>query len=194
MSRKGFRYKLRGWIKGCLWHISVSSKDKEFRCLLLFFFFFTLVMDTLSPILTEGETIILEYHLHFYDSLLFSEGADKYLLNVESLVSCFELVVVLGINWFKRFTLCSVYSTEECRDLPALFGCSLLIGLLITWGSFGLFPPNLFGPWCWVDVKRTPWFGWLTILYFEDSITLIKAASLSNMPIYYLSVFRIFKA
>lgn len=140
MSRKGFRYKLRGWIKGCLWHISVSSKDKEFRCLLLFFFFFTLVMDTLSPILTEGETIILEYHLHFYDSLLFSEGADKYLLNVESLVSCFELVAALGINWFKRFTLGSVYSTEECRDLPALFGCSLLIGLLITWGSFGLFP------------------------------------------------------
>lgn len=138
MSRKGFRYKLRGWIKGCLWHISVSSKTRSSAVSSYLFFFFTLVMDTLSPILTEGETIILEYHLHFYDSLLFSEGADKYLLNVESLVSCFELVAVLGINWL--FTLGSVYSTEECRDLPALFGCSLLIGLLITWGSFGLFP------------------------------------------------------
>lgn len=130
-------------------------------------------------------------HLQFVDdTILFLDGEEDRLRNLLSLLHCFEMVSRMKINWDKS---CLV----AINSLPH---GHLKIGETLNW-SVRPFPIDYFGNplggnsrkrdfWLPVIEKSQKKFALLKYFSFGGRINLIKAA-LSNLPIYFLSVFKI---
>lgn len=65
-------------------------------------------------------------HLQYTDdSLLFLDGGKDYLSNLISLIHCFELVLVMKINWKKSCMVGINSNPEEYEDIAQAFDCQI---------------------------------------------------------------------
>lgn len=216
MARKGFRSKWRKWIHHCLEcsHFSIMlygslkgfflatrglRQDPLSPCL------FTLIADALSQILREGEKqhlikgfqvgkeVISISHLQYEDvTLLFLDREKDHLSNLISMICCFELLSGIKMSWKKSSFLVISSNNQEYTDIKMLWIVKICNFPIKYLGApLGGSPRNRE---FWIPViercKKNLATWKANYQSFGGRITLIKA-TLSNLPIYYLSTLKI---
>ncbi|XP_028106682.1 uncharacterized protein LOC114305746 [Camellia sinensis] len=139
-----------------------------------------------------GANRIVVSHLQFVDdSLLFCEANRQETLNIKRIHRWFEILLGLKINYHKS-VVCGVGISEaSSKEFTTLLNCTTQGFALKYLGlSLGVSPSrkNIWKPV--VDKIKAKLSGWKSrFLSFASRLTLIKAV-LSNLPVYYLSLFK----
>lgn len=216
LSRMGFGLKWISWIMECVSSALVSvlvngSPTKEFRMKRglrqgdpLSPFLFNMVVEGLHLMfekalevgLIDGICVGMNglkiSHLQFADdTIVFCLDDVSVVANVKRILCCFELVSGLKINFSKSSIIGVGISAERAIELARVIDCS--VGCLpVNYLGFPLGAnPRCVKTWDPVIKKvQSRLSSWKSrFLSFGGRITLLKA-SLGNVPLYYLSLFK----
>ncbi|XP_028115366.1 uncharacterized protein LOC114313201 [Camellia sinensis] len=132
-------------------------------------------------------------HLQFVnDTIIFCEAEWEEIVNIKRILRCFEVMFGLKIN-FHKSVVCGIgVSVELVEEFAAKLNCSHqnlpLKYLGLPLGA----NPRIKAFWKPIlDKYKVKLAGWKRkVLSFTGRITMIKAVT-SNLPLYYMSIFRI---
>lgn len=125
---------------------------------------------------------------------ILADGTAGNILILKALITCFELVSGFSVNWAKSSSAGLSLSVADFVRFARLLACPYkcwpteYLGLPLGGASRN---KNFWDPVLDRCRERLAWSK-ASYLSFGGSITLIKAA-LSNLPMYYLSLFKIHK-